>query len=51
MPGRPNVSLVQHAAIVEAIVAGDEEAASQAMQEHLQSVIDVLQQWGDASVR
>ena len=51
MPGRPNVSLGQHAAIVEAVVAGDEQAASRAMREHLQSVIDVLQQWGDASIR
>lgn len=48
MPGRPDVSLGQHRAIVDAVVAGDPEAASEAMRAHLQSVIDVLRQWGDA---
>lgn len=51
MPGRPRVSLEQHRAIVEAVVSGDPEAASDAMRAHLQSVIDVLQQWGDAPRR
>ena len=48
MPGRPTESLAQHAAIVEAVVAGDEEAAGAAMATHLMSVIDVLRRWGDA---
>lgn len=42
MPGRPAESLAQHEAIVEAIVAGDEEAAAEAMEQHLRSVMDVL---------
>lgn len=48
MPGRQEVSLEQHAAIVDAVVAGDEDAAAAAMTVHLSSVIDVLSQWGDA---
>lgn len=48
MPGRPLDSIEQHAAIVEAVVAGDEAAAFAAMQTHLSSVIDVLSRWGDA---
>ncbi|WP_419923010.1 GntR family transcriptional regulator [Candidatus Poriferisodalis sp.] len=47
MPGRPGESLGQHAAIVDAVVAGDEAAAAAAMREHLQSVIEVLGRWGD----
>ncbi|MEM9565044.1 MAG: GntR family transcriptional regulator [Actinomycetota bacterium] len=49
MPGRPAESLDQHRAIVEAVVAGDEEAAAQSMRDHLRSVIDVLSHWGDAT--
>jgi DNA-binding GntR family transcriptional regulator len=45
MPGRQAVSLEQHAAIVTAVVTGDEQAASEAMLAHLDSVIDVLEQW------
>ena len=48
MPGRPAESLVQHEAIVDAVVAGDEDRAAEAMRDHLLSVIDVLQRWGDA---
>lgn len=48
MPGRQAVSLEQHAAIVDAVVSGDEAAAAVAMTAHLSSVIDVLSQWGDA---
>lgn len=48
MPGRPSESLGQHAAIVDAVVAGDEDGAALAMRDHLQSVIDVLGRWGDA---
>jgi DNA-binding GntR family transcriptional regulator len=46
MPGRPAESLEQHAAIIRAIVRGDEAGASAAMQAHLLSVIDVLRHWG-----
>lgn len=45
MPGRSIDSLPQHAAIVEAIVAGDGDAAAEAMQTHLLSVRDVLAGW------
>jgi len=45
MPGRSRDSLVQHAAIVEAIVAGDGDAAEAAMHAHLASVQDVLRSW------
>lgn len=48
MPGRPVESLAEHAAIVEAVVAGDDRAAADAMRAHLRSVIDVLARWGDA---
>lgn len=48
MPGRPAESLEQHAAIVDAIVAGDADGAAAAMHDHLASVIDVLSRWGDA---
>jgi DNA-binding GntR family transcriptional regulator len=49
MPGRPSESLGQHSAIADAVIAGDEDAAATAMHDHLQSVIDVLGRWGDAS--
>jgi len=45
MPGRSSDSLVQHAAIVEAIVAGDGDGAAEAMGVHLWSVRDVLVSW------
>lgn len=48
MPGRPDESLEEHRAIVEAVASGDEDAAAQAMHDHLHSVIDVLSRWGDA---
>ncbi len=51
MPGRSADSLEQHAAIVDAVVAGDEAAAALAMTAHLESVIEVLHRWGDANVR
>jgi DNA-binding GntR family transcriptional regulator len=50
MPGRPEESLQQHAAIVEAIVAGDAGAAEEAMREHLSSVIEALGHWSDMGV-
>ena len=38
VPGRSEISLAQHAAIVAAIVAGDGDAAERAMHDHLASV-------------
>ena len=49
MPGRPQESLRQHAAIVDAIVAGDEAAAADAMRAHLESVIEVLRRWAEVA--
>jgi DNA-binding GntR family transcriptional regulator len=45
MPGRPIESLEQHAAIIRAVVRGDDAGASAAMNAHLLSVIDVLRHW------
>jgi DNA-binding GntR family transcriptional regulator len=42
VPGRPAVSLPQHEAIVEAIVAGDAAGAEQAMHRHIDSVLEAL---------
>jgi DNA-binding GntR family transcriptional regulator len=41
-PGRPSVSLPQHLEIIEAVCAGDPEAAEAAMRRHLRSVLDTL---------
>jgi DNA-binding GntR family transcriptional regulator len=41
-PGRPPASLAEHEAIVEAIAAGDPDAAEQAMRAHLTQVCDAL---------
>lgn len=41
-PGRPSVSLPQHLDIIEALCAGDPDAAERAMRVHLQSVIEAL---------
>jgi DNA-binding GntR family transcriptional regulator len=41
-PGRAAVSLPQHLAIIEALCAGDAEAAEAAVREHLHSVIATL---------
>jgi DNA-binding GntR family transcriptional regulator len=41
-PGRPAVSLPQHLDIIEALCAGDPDAAERAMRVHLQSVIEAL---------
>lgn len=51
MPGRAEESLEQHAAIVDAVVAGDAEKAEAAMRDHLDSVIDVLRRWSELGVR
>lgn len=41
-PGRPQISLPEHLAIIDAVCAGDAEAAEQAMRAHLHSVLDAL---------
>jgi DNA-binding GntR family transcriptional regulator len=51
MPGRAAESLGQHRDIVDAVVAGDGEAASKAMLAHLESVIDTLRQWEGLDAR
>ncbi|HXW44782.1 MAG TPA: GntR family transcriptional regulator, partial [Streptosporangiaceae bacterium] len=51
VPGRPSVSLPQHEAIVAAITARKPDAAQQAMQEHLQSVIQAFQALSAAAVQ
>jgi DNA-binding GntR family transcriptional regulator len=50
MPGRSEESLQQHTAIVDAIVAGDADAAEVAMRDHLTSVIEVLSRWSEMGV-
>ncbi|WP_116997475.1 GntR family transcriptional regulator [Desertimonas flava] len=47
MPGRASDSLPQHAAIVDAIIRGDGDAAAEAMHGHLLSVQDVLRSWAE----
>ncbi|MBW8486758.1 GntR family transcriptional regulator [Actinomadura parmotrematis] len=42
VPGRPNVSLVEHLAIIEEICAHAPEAAERAARRHLSSVIEAL---------
>jgi DNA-binding GntR family transcriptional regulator len=48
MPGRPAESLVEHEAIVDAVVAGDGPGAETAMHAHLASVAGVLRRWSRA---
>ncbi|XRQ04225.1 GntR family transcriptional regulator [Actinomadura welshii] len=48
-PGRPQVSLPQHLEIIDAVCAGDPEAAERAARAHLRSVIETLAQIGTAS--
>ncbi|WP_377273294.1 GntR family transcriptional regulator [Peterkaempfera sp. SMS 1(5)a] len=43
-PGRPNVSLPQHLAVIDAVCAGDPDAAEAAMRTHLRSVVEALPQ-------
>lgn len=45
VPGRAATSVVQHQAIIDAIVTGDGDAAAAAMEDHLSSVIDTLRDW------
>jgi DNA-binding GntR family transcriptional regulator len=51
VPGRPSVSLPQHEAIVAAITNRRPEAAQQAMEEHLESVIQAFQALSAATMR
>jgi DNA-binding GntR family transcriptional regulator len=44
IPGRPTASVAEHAAIVEAVVAGRAAEAEAAMREHLFNVADAVQQ-------
>jgi DNA-binding GntR family transcriptional regulator len=41
-PGRPQVSLPQHLAVIDAVCAGDADAAEAAMRAHLRSVVSAL---------
>ena len=41
-PGRPSVSLPEHLEIIDALCAGDPEAAESAVRRHLRSVVDAL---------
>jgi DNA-binding GntR family transcriptional regulator len=50
-PGRAAVSLPQHLEIIEALCAGDSEAAEAAVRRHLHSVIDTLPEVGAAPGR
>jgi DNA-binding GntR family transcriptional regulator len=43
-PGRPQVSLPQHLAIIEALAARDPEAAQAAVRAHISSVMDALRE-------
>jgi DNA-binding GntR family transcriptional regulator len=51
VPGRPSISLPQHEAIVAAVTARNPEAAQQAMQGHLQSVIQAFQALSAAAMQ
>lgn len=46
-PGRPNVSLPQHLAIIEAVCERDPQAADTAMRAHLASVSEAIRAVGD----
>jgi DNA-binding GntR family transcriptional regulator len=50
-PGRPNVSLPEHLAIIDAICAHDPAAAEQAARAHLRSVIKALREVDQSGVR
>ncbi|HEX6355920.1 GntR family transcriptional regulator [Actinophytocola sp.] len=50
-PGRPNVSLPEHLAIIDAICANDPAAAEEAARAHLRSVIAALKEVDQSGVR
>jgi DNA-binding GntR family transcriptional regulator len=49
VPGRPNVSLAEHLAIIDAICARDPAAAEHAMHTHLTSVLTTLNSFAPAA--
>jgi DNA-binding GntR family transcriptional regulator len=51
LPGRLAESLAQHEAIVAAVIAHDEAAATDAMVAHLNSVASVLRRWAEVPPR
>jgi len=51
MPGRPNQSLIEHENIVDAVVAGDEDAAAAAMERHITSILHVLRHWDELRLK
>ena len=51
LPGRPDTSLTEHHAIVDAICNGDADAAEAAMRRHLSSFMQLLQQAIEAARR
>ena len=48
-PGRPQVSLPEHLAIIDRVVAGDAAGAETAARVHLASVVDALQETAEAA--
>ena len=50
-PGRAAVSLPQHLEIIDALCAGDSDAAEAAVRRHLRSVIDTLPEISNAPGR
>ena len=44
IPGRPAASVAEHAAIVEAVIAGQPDEAERAMRRHLFNVADAVRQ-------
>lgn len=51
LPGRPERSLAEHGAIVEAVAANDPDAAEAAMRRHLAHVTEAVSQLGAAESR
>lgn len=51
MPGRSEVSLAEHEALVRALVAGDGSGADKIMRAHMESVASTLRRWADLGVR
>lgn len=49
LPGRPDISLTEHHAIVDAICNGDADAAEAAMRRHLSSFMQLLKQTIEAT--
>jgi len=47
VPGRAQASLAEHLAIIDAVVRGDADAASEATTTHLNSIATVLAKWSE----